>query len=310
MGLFAQFFPPDLKAQQWHQFTNARQGEIKFSNYIRELQRLQRYILDIMDRQICGKQWDTVQWYLKVKWIEAGINAEVDMLECTWKSAKQFEVAKDVRQRVHSLNEHHRQCTFRQMSQHSRSRQQGTDSTHTSIQQPSNQPPPPVLPFTGPLPNSACPNCPSQASNKAGLSQTNCPENQKSQCNKPKMSQEERNELQEANKCFVCKETGHTAKNCLSCNAAKPLGTYSASIQLVYNMIEEPQKQQEIANLPVASIWPRTTQEININTNTEDESDYSKISYDTVDVDVLHAGLLLCEILEEITQYAKIVVMS
>ncbi|QRV77164.1 Pol polyprotein/retrotransposon [Ceratobasidium sp. AG-Ba] len=303
MGLFAQFFPPDLKAQQRRRFTNARQGDMKFNDYMRELRRLQRRIPDITDRQICVKLWDTVQPYLKVKWIEAGIDAEVDTLERMCESAERFEAAEDVRRRAHSLNEHHGRRTFRQMSRHGRFRRRRTDSPHTSTHQPPNQPPPPPPPSTGPSPSSARPNRPTQASNEAGPSRPNRPKNQRPRSNKPKMSQEERNELRAANKCFACKETGHTAKDCPSRNTAKPSGTYSAAIQPVYDMIEQLRKQREIANIPVASIRPIAAQE-----HMEDKSDGSKTSYGTLDVDVSHAGSLLSEILEEITPYAKIVV--
>ncbi|QRW04734.1 Pol polyprotein/retrotransposon [Ceratobasidium sp. AG-Ba] len=255
----AGLLPPDLKAQQRRRFTNARQGDMKFNDYMRELRRLQRRIPDITDRQICVKLWDTVQPYLKVKWIEAGIDAEVDTLERMCESAERFEAAEDVRRRAHSLNEHH-----------------GRHSPHTSTHQPPNQPPPPPPPSTGPSPSSARPNRPTQASNEAGPSRPNRPKNQRPRSNKPKMSQEERNELRAANKCFACKETGHTAKDCPSRNTAKPSGTYSAAIQPVYDMIEQLRKQREIANIPVASIRPIAAQE-----HMEDESDGSETSYVT-----------------------------
>ncbi|QRV95892.1 Pol polyprotein/retrotransposon [Ceratobasidium sp. AG-Ba] len=310
MGLFAQFFPPDLKAQQRRRFTNARQGEMKFNEYIRELRRLQRRIPDITDRQICVKLWDTVQPYLKVKWIEAGVDAEVDTLEHMCETAERFEAAENIRRRAHALNEQHEHHMFRYMSQHGGLIWQRTNSPYTLTHQPSS----PLLPHQSitPLFESTRPNPPSLSQNTSEVetSHSNGSRSQGHRSSKPKMSQEERNELRAANKCFACKETGHTARDCPSPKMAKTSETYIAALQPVYDMIEELRKQREIANIPVASIRPIVAHETDTNTDTEDESDDSETPYSMLDVEVPHAGLLLNEILEEITPYEEIVVTN
>ncbi|KAG8695605.1 hypothetical protein FRC09_009059, partial [Ceratobasidium sp. 395] len=298
IGLFSYCFPPDLKAQLQREFKQARQGELKFIDYMRQLRRLQRRIPDITDRQICVKLWDTVQAYLKIKWIEAGIDAESADLEIMRESAERFEAAEEVRQRARAAETAPAKISFRQ------------NAKYPVYKNPPYQSPRPQY-----TPNAGHASSSQQQQSKPNYASKNPPgppkpqnrqRNQKPRQGSSKMSREERNELRAANKCFSCKEVGHTVKDCPSRTTAKPSGTYIAALKPAYDLIEQLRKEREMAEIPVASIQPVTAQD---DTETEDETtDDSITSYGTLDVDVSHAGSLLTEILEEITQYSDVVV--
>ncbi|KAG8699915.1 hypothetical protein FRC08_005038 [Ceratobasidium sp. 394] len=108
------------------------------------------------------------------------------------------------------------------------------------------------------------------------------------------MSREERNELRAAGKCFVCKEPGHTVKDCPTRTTAKPSGMYSATVQYDYDLIEQLRKEREMEFVSIASIRPGN------------ETD-SSTSYGTSE-EITPAGSLLTEILDHITPYTQIIV--
>ncbi|KAG8686118.1 hypothetical protein FRC09_014329 [Ceratobasidium sp. 395] len=301
IGLFSYCFPPDLKAQLRQDFKYARQGETKFIDYLRQLRWLQRRIPDITDRQICIKLWDTVQSYLKIKWIEAGIDAETADIETMRESAERFEAAEEVKRRAQALAEKYGRRLFKQLSKHVSTGFSQGNPRHTS-QSSSN-----AAPQSQTQDNGAGPSQPRNKTRNHPNS-TKPPNKPRDQRNKParsKMSKEERNELRAAGKCFSCKETGHTVKDCPSRNTAKPSGVYSAALQPTYDHIEKLRKDREMASIPVASMHPynvpfNTIEEI----DESNESDDSDTSYRTLEVETSHAGNLLTEILEELTPYA------
>ncbi|KAG8693057.1 hypothetical protein FRC08_009346 [Ceratobasidium sp. 394] len=209
IGLFAYCFPPDLKAKLRREFKYVRQGGMKFIDYLQLLRRLQRHILDITDRQLCLKLWDTVQTYIKIKWIEAGLDAEVSELESLATSAERYEAAEEVKRRASGQKEH---AKPKHAEQRTERRDEGRKEHNYVPKNPQQNPKPQAGPSRPP----------------------NRPKDQKPKSDKPKMSREERNELRAAGKCFVCKEPGHTVKDCPTRTTAKLSGLYSAAVQPEY----------------------------------------------------------------------------
>ncbi|KAG8779130.1 hypothetical protein FRC12_024622 [Ceratobasidium sp. 428] len=82
IGLFSYCILADLKAQLCQDFKYTQQGETEFIDYL---------------RRICTKLWDTVQPYLKIKWIKAGIDAETADIETMHVPTKRFEAAEEVK---------------------------------------------------------------------------------------------------------------------------------------------------------------------------------------------------------------------
>ncbi|KAG8755301.1 hypothetical protein FRC12_010923 [Ceratobasidium sp. 428] len=75
-SLFGYFFPANFKSELRNEFSQAQQGEHRFIDYLRLLQRFQRRLPDISDLQLCIKLCDTVHTYIKIGWIEAGMDPE------------------------------------------------------------------------------------------------------------------------------------------------------------------------------------------------------------------------------------------
>ncbi|KAG8697205.1 hypothetical protein FRC08_006675 [Ceratobasidium sp. 394] len=269
IGLFAYCFPPDLKAKLWHEFKYARQGGMKFVDYLQLLRQLQRRIPDITDHQLCLKLWDTVQTYIKIKWIEAGLDAEVSELKSLATSAEQYEAAEEVKWRASGRKEH---VKPRYAEQRTERRDEGCKEHNYAPQKPKQAPELQARPSRPP----------------------NHPKDQKPKQDKPTMSCEERNELCAAGKCFVCKEPGHTAKDCPTPITAEPSGMYSTAAQYDYDLIEHLRKKREMEFVSIASIRPGNKTD-------------SSTSYGTSE-EITPAGSLLTEILEQITPYSRIVV--
>ncbi|QRW02440.1 Pol polyprotein/retrotransposon [Ceratobasidium sp. AG-Ba] len=297
IGIFSYCFPPDMKAQLRREFKHARQGSLKFIDYLRVLRRLQRRIPDITDRQICTKLWDTVHDYLKIKWIEIGIDTEVDNVETMQKYAERFEAAEEVKRRAQAQLERQGRRLFRQTGRQTFRNSGRGNSPGNQAPPPANPPPPPP---SHPGASQSRPKPNNHVGNHSGPSRTpQRPRNSGPRQGKPSISKEERNELRAAGKCFACKETGHTVKDCPSRTTAKPSGMHIAAMQPDYGLIEQLRREREITHIPIASIRPTPSEELDSNTEYE---------YGVLEVDTTHAGSLLTEILEEITPYSNIVV--
>ncbi|KAG8788841.1 hypothetical protein FRC12_014155 [Ceratobasidium sp. 428] len=96
-SLFSYFFPANFKSELRNEFGLAQQGEHRFIDYLRLLQRFQRRLPDITDLQICIKLWDTTHTYIRIGWIETGMDPESTDLETLSTAAQRFEAAKTVK---------------------------------------------------------------------------------------------------------------------------------------------------------------------------------------------------------------------
>ncbi|EUC59384.1 Pol polyprotein/retrotransposon, putative, partial [Rhizoctonia solani AG-3 Rhs1AP] len=289
MGLFGYCFPPDMKSKLRDEYKHTRQGSKRFVDYLRELKRYQRRIPDITDKQLCIKLWDTVHTYIKVKWVEAGMNAEESELSALSEAAERFEAAEEVKRKLENRNEmmsRPRHGTFRfKPERHA----EGRRPIPYAPRRPNTNP--------GPVhqPNSK---------DRAGPSRptaTQPPKQRepKPKHDKPKMSKEERSELRAAGKCFSCKEPGHTVKDCPSRNTAKPSGLFSSALQ--YSLIEQLRKEREQTYLNVASIQPEHNTETEVSPPSSTISSYGTLEFTP-------GESLLNEILDQITPYSRIVV--
>ncbi|KAG8689330.1 hypothetical protein FRC09_012471 [Ceratobasidium sp. 395] len=115
------------------------------------------------------------------------------------------------------------------------------------------------------------------------------------------MLREEHNKLRAAGKCFVCKEPGHTIKDCPTCNTAKPASVFSTAVQLKHDLINKLRKQHKQPCIDVASIQP------NNNTPGTDESKGDS-SYGTCVSEITPANTLLNKIMAAVTLYSQLVV--
>ncbi|KAG9087113.1 hypothetical protein FRC07_012906 [Ceratobasidium sp. 392] len=277
MGLFAYCFPADLKSQLRNEFNSAKQENQKFVDYLQTLKRLQRRIPDITDRHICLKLWKTIHEYIKIKWIENGMNGESTSLETLSEAAERYEAAERVKRKNEGFK-------------------YPPKPKYVHVQ---SKPKP-----EGRKPFSSAPKKPDNASSKPqGESSKGHPKNgknkdqrQKPKSDKPKMSREERNELCAAGKCFVCKEPGHTVKDCPTRNTAKPATVFSAAVQLKHDLIDELRKQREQPCIDIASI------QLGTNAPETNESEGNS-SYE-----ITPANTLLNEIMDAVTPYSQIVV--
>ncbi|KAG9113522.1 hypothetical protein FRC07_007771 [Ceratobasidium sp. 392] len=278
MGLFAYCFPSDLKSQLRDEFDTAKQDNQKFVDYLQTLKRLQHRIPDITDRHICLKLWKTVHGYIKIKWIENGLDGETTDLQTLSETAERYEAA----ERVRWKNEGFRSPLKPKYTipVQSEPKSEGRKLFLSAPKKPDNA------------------NSKPQAETSKGHPKNGKNKDQKPKLrsDKPKMSREERNELRAAGKCFVCKEPGHTVKDCPTRNTAKPASVYSAAMQLKHDLIDELRKQREQLCIDIASI------QLANNTRGTNESEEDS-SYE-----ITPANTLLNEIMAAVTPYSQIVV--
>ncbi|QRV96035.1 Pol polyprotein/retrotransposon [Ceratobasidium sp. AG-Ba] len=294
MGVFNNFFPPDMKRRLRREFKNARQGTLKFMDYVRLLRRYQRRIPDIDDRDICIKLWDTVHGYIQVGWLRNGLDAETNSLEELCEAAERHEAAENAIKSMQGFKERRgkqpwRPSEGRTMDSPRANAQQYLNSTAnlTRPQRARSQSP-------RPQPGPSKP----KSNQRESTTKSDKPRKEK-RTDKPKLSKDERDELRAAGKCYSCKEPGHTLKDCPKRNTAKPTGMFSAAIKPDYDLIERLRKERKMVDIPVSSIRPESTQA---------EDSESDNSYGTLEIDTSHAGSLLTAVLEEITPYSQIVV--
>ncbi|QRV93674.1 Pol polyprotein/retrotransposon [Ceratobasidium sp. AG-Ba] len=292
IGLYNHCFPHNMKNKLRREYNSARQRDLRFLDYARLLKRYQRRIPDIRDRDICLKLWDTVQDYIQDKWLENGINPETTSLDEMCESAGRYEAAemaiqKRLEERRRSLYQYTKSQPEGRESYSPDEQSEGrekdsrrTSSRHlTRPQQARSQSP-------RPSPGSSQPG----SNQREQKSRSDRPK-QARKSDRPKLSIEERNELRAAGKCFLCREHGHTAKDCPSRNTAKPTGLFSAAIRPDYDLIEQLRKEREMVDIPVASIRPensnlrvRTSSRIQCEPSTADEeSDWIAYWSDSVD---------------------------
>ncbi|QRW13669.1 Pol polyprotein/retrotransposon [Ceratobasidium sp. AG-Ba] len=233
IGLFNHCFPHDMKNKLRREYNSAQQRDLLFLDY--------RRIPDIRDRDICLKLWDTVQDYIHDKWLENGINPETTSLDEMCESAGPYEAAETaIQKRLKERQWSSYQFTKLQPEgRESYSLDEQLEGQRTQLQSPQ------------PSPSSSQPG----SNQRKQKSRSDRPK-QARKSDRPRLSMEERNELRAAGKCFLCKEHGHTAKDCPSCNTAKPTGLFSAAIRPDYDLIEQLQKEREMVDIPVASIQP------------------------------------------------------
>ncbi|KAF8598001.1 hypothetical protein BDV93DRAFT_451882, partial [Ceratobasidium sp. AG-I] len=95
--LFEYCFPPDIKAQLRRKFNALKQSDRGFKDFVRELRRYQRRLLDITEKQVAQRVWDGAHGYLRIEWARAGYNAENNTVEQLEESGMRFEVADKIR---------------------------------------------------------------------------------------------------------------------------------------------------------------------------------------------------------------------
>ncbi|KAJ7030772.1 hypothetical protein C8F04DRAFT_890258, partial [Mycena alexandri] len=80
-GLFEYCFPVDMRRSMRRDLLTARQSEDeKIRNFIRRITRLSKRLGDVSQRQIIQIVWDGAQSYLRLKWVEAGLDFETSAL--------------------------------------------------------------------------------------------------------------------------------------------------------------------------------------------------------------------------------------
>lgn len=249
-----------------------RQNSTKFVDYLRLLKHYQRRLPDITVRHLCHKIWDTANRYIKVKWIEAGMDGEHTELQVLADAAERSEKAENVLWSNDCQNNGNCNSYQKNGNAHTSSQTKPSDKAKKAE--------------TDSKPES------SKAKNNGKKKDGQHQKKDKSKENKPKMSKEERNQLRAEGKCFSCKEVGHTLKDCPSKNSAKTSGVYTAAIQ--FDKITELRKERDQSYIPVTSIC-----QFGSPTLTETPSENPT------------AGeCLLAEILDQITPYSRIVVAN
>ncbi|KAJ1299295.1 hypothetical protein OPQ81_005348 [Rhizoctonia solani] len=181
---------------------------------------------------LCHKIWDMANRYIKVKWIEAGMDGEHTELNVLADAAEQYEKAENV------LKSNDRQNN----GNHNGYQRNG--GTHTGGQTK-------TLDKPKQNENSLKPET-SKAKNDGKKKDGQQKKKDKPKDGKPKLSKEEHDQLWAEGKCFMCKEVGHTLKDCPTKNTAKPSSIYTAAIQ--FNKIKELWKECKQSYIPIMSI--------------------------------------------------------
>ncbi|KAG8693823.1 hypothetical protein FRC09_010274 [Ceratobasidium sp. 395] len=284
MGQFAYCYPTDLKSQLRDEFDAAKQENQKFMDYLQTLKRLQCRIPDISNRQIYRKLWKTIHEYIKIRWIENRMDGETTNLQTLSETAEWYEAA----ERMKRKNEGFRYPPKpKYIPVQSEPKPEGHKSYTSTPKKPDNA------------------NSKPQGEMLKGHTKNRKNKDQKlnPRSDKPRMLREERNKLRAAGKCFVCKEPGHTIKDCPTRNTAKPASVFSAAVQLKHDLIDKLRKQRKQPCIDVASIQP------NNNAPGTDESKGDS-SYGTCVSEITPANTLLNKIMAAVTLYSQLVVVD
>ncbi|KAG9001747.1 hypothetical protein FRB93_011952 [Tulasnella sp. JGI-2019a] len=238
-------FPAHFKRIQRERFDKDEQGSRTVREYARDLRTMANRLPDINETQLRLKFWKGASQYLRIKWLEEGMEAETDTMDALEEAAERFEKAHLLKNNESNKgNSTQRQNNNGQRSKRNNGYDQGNTKNQNNNQngQDHNN--------NRPHRHNGKPKHQGKSfGNKGGFDRSKKHNNQKGGDGKGK-SKEKIAELRAANKCFVCEEVGHLSKDCPKRNtAAKP---YIRSNAISFKELDELVEIRD--NLPAMSV--------------------------------------------------------
>ncbi|QRV81672.1 Transposon Ty3-I Gag-Pol polyprotein [Ceratobasidium sp. AG-Ba] len=207
--LFAWCFPPDILSRTRRQFDTVRQGERGFIEFVRELQKYQRRVDDITDKQVAHRVCVGANAYLRIEWAKAGITPEQHSLAIIEQTGVRFETAEKIKRSAEKNDK-----LFKPFK--------STRGNESSIE--SNK-----IAYTNSSNNT-------KYNNNRPNGQNNSKRQFKPKPQGPKLTPQQLEEYRAAGKCFLCAEVGHSKRDCPRRNTAKPSNLSTSAIS--YAQIE------------------------------------------------------------------------
>lgn len=201
--MFDYFFPPDFRRRMRDRFANCTQGSSRSTrDFARYVRLLATRLGDIDDREMRVRFWNGSQSYLRVKWSEAGYDPETSSMDELEEAAERFEQA-------------HRQQLIeegRRTDRKSKGKDKESDPNPRDRDRRERRH--------------------GRPHGKRGKSPSDRPRPNRKQRDWKGPSREERNELRAQGKCFICKESGHTQKDCPKKNESRKPNIGAATVDL------------------------------------------------------------------------------
>jgi len=214
IGLFNYFFPPQIKSQFRREFETAKQGALPFKHFVQHVQNLAKRLGDISERQIILRIWKGSHYYLREKWSENGYDPELSELKELLITGQRYEIAESITKKYTKKNEIVKDKTFF-----------GSRTVK-----------------------------PQAEYNRSRMKRK--PFNNNNNETKPKntaiKSKDKLNELRSQNKCFICEESGHIARECKQKRLVKPpnKGKINSS-NIRFTFIEEENTNDDLTSITV-----------------------------------------------------------
>ncbi|KAG8789111.1 hypothetical protein FRC12_013850 [Ceratobasidium sp. 428] len=215
--LFEHCFPPDINARLRQMFTGMKQTDRGLKDFIRLLQKYQRRLSDLTDRQVAQRIWEGAHSYLGIEWAKAGYSAKTNTVQELEESGIRFEMAEKIRR-----NEEDR-----------REQKENRDQRPNKPNQ---------------LAYRVRPHTPRNPKEKRDWKAKRNPKQG------PQLTKEQVEQYRVAGKCFNCSKVGHTAKDCPKRNQAKPSTLSSSAVRFAHiDNLDTKRRGLEVNNIDIDS---------------------------------------------------------
>lgn len=213
--LYEYCFPPDMIARLRRKFNSLKQTDRGIKDFVREVQRYKVRLPDIGDRQLAQRVWDGAYTYLRIKWADHGMNAEVNSVEELLESGIRFEMSEKIRKYEEDRGKDRYTHSDKQRTAYKPSNrsESSTESNKVTFTKGSN------------------------TYKKNDNKKEEKKEWKPKEKTTPRLSKEKANEYCAAGKCFICGEVGHISRDCPKRNTARPSQISSSAIRFAH--IEE-----------------------------------------------------------------------
>jgi hypothetical protein len=249
--LFNHCFPPDYRRAIRARFNNLSQGSRMLRDFIRELNTIAERIPDISEPNVIQRLWDGAQPYLRSAWLRDGFDPELSTLAQLEESGNRFELA------------HRAAANEEKSSSYSKNGSRNGTRSRNGIDPRRNDSGPSDRGNANPGSSQRSDSGKSKGRNNGQSHYGNSgnsngrsgPSTGPRDSEAPRLSPKQRDELRAAGKCYLCKETGHLARDCPSKNRGKPtrLTSAAASIARLDSIAKEAVLLPLMATTPLRS---------------------------------------------------------
>ncbi|KAG8725309.1 hypothetical protein FRC09_002671 [Ceratobasidium sp. 395] len=213
--LFEHCFPPDINVRLRRRFTGLKQTDQGLKDFIRALQKYQRRLSGLTDKQVARRIWEGAHSYLKIEWAKAGYSANKNTVEELEELGIQFKMAEKIRKAKEDKRKQ-RDNKDNKLQHPNRPAYRGESSTESN-----------KITYT----KSNKSNCTPRSNEKKDW------KNKRNPKLGLQLTKEQMDQYHTAGRCFNCSEVGHTARDCPKRNQTRPTGLSTSSIRFAH--IEE-----------------------------------------------------------------------